>query len=388
MKNRHSRMKETISGKYLAILALAAAGILFVGGRYRPRQAEPAAPSPTETAILQQSVRRDQAAGIGQYLESRAAELADQVVFLPSNGTSGVRYQSPTKVLTVDGSGELIEPALLITEISSKAKPAPVAASQRNPDNWVLVIGRSSSDEPLWTAVIQGVKETAKCNDVEYRELVLNVTLDKSFAGAGAFDLDGSLVGIVMPCAGTLHIVSIGSVPDLLAKSTSPDRAFAEKFGFRAAPLPPDWQDLYPRLKGLIITEVWLGRWADRNSLLPGDLILTEEQALHSTNMGTELKIVRAGRQGFIRAKVDSADDGTGIAVLPAPSPLPQLLIAHGAAAERAGLRSGDHLVSILGQRNASISTLSKMLATPAGNPVRIVYERGQKRGVVEVAHE
>ena len=379
-------MKQTISGKYLAILALTAAGILFVGSRYRPRQAEHAVPSPTETALLQERVRRDQAAGIGQYLASRAAELADQVVFLPSNGTSGVRYQSPTKILTVDGSDELLEPALLVTEIPSAKRPAPIASSQRNPDNWVLVIGRSSADEPLWTAVIQGVKETAKCNDAAYRELVLNVTLDKSFAGAGAFDLDGSLVGIAMPCGGTLHIVSIESVPDLLATTASPDRAFAEKFGFRTAPLPPHWQDLYPRLEGLIVTEVWLGRWADRNGLLPGDLILTKEQALQSTNMGTELKIVRSGRPGFIRAKVDSANDGAGIAILPAPSPLPQLLVAHGTAAERAGLRSGDHLVSIVGQRNTSISTLSKMLATPTRNPVRIIYERGEKRGVVEVA--
>ncbi len=380
-------MKETINGKYLAILALTAAGILFVGGRYRPRQAE-TAPSPTETASLQQSVRRDQAAGIGQYLANRAAELADQAVFLPSRGTSGVRYESATKVVTVDGSGERIEPALMVAEISSSVKPAPVLVSQRNPDHWVLIVGRSSKDEPLWTAAMQGVKETAICNDVTYQQLVLNVTLDRSFAGAGAFDLDGRLAGIVMPCGGALHVVSIGSVPDLLAKSTDPDRAFTEKFGFRAAPLPHDWQDLYPRLRGLIITEVWLGRWADRNGLLPGDLILTEEQALLSTNMGSELKVVRSGRPGFIWAKVDSADNGTGIAVLPAPSPLPQLLVFHGTAAERAGLRSGDHLVSILGQRNASISILSKMLATPSGNPVRIVYERGKKRGVVEVPHE
>jgi hypothetical protein len=222
MRDRVASMKETISGKYLAILAIAAAGILFVGGRFRPRQAE-TAPSPTETATLQQNVRRDQAAGIGQYLASRAAELADQVVLLPSRGTSGVRYESSTKVLTVDGSGQLIEPVLTIAEISSNVKPAPLLTSERNQDGWILILGRSSNDQPLWTAVIQGVKETAVCNDVTYQELAVNVTLDKSFAGAGAFDLDGNLVGIAMPCDGALHIVSIGSVPDLLAKSTAPN---------------------------------------------------------------------------------------------------------------------------------------------------------------------
>jgi hypothetical protein len=380
-------MKETISGKYLAILALTAAGILFIGGRYRPRQAE-TAPSPTETASLQQSVRRDQAAGIGRYLASRAAELADQVVFLPSSRTSGVRYESPTKVLTVDGSGELIEPVLTVVDVSSNVKPAPVITSQRNPDNWVLVVGRSSKDQPLWTAVIQGVKETAICNDVTYQRLVLNVTLDKSFTGAGAFDLDGSLAGIVMPCAGALHIVSIESVPDLLAKSTDPDRLFVQKFGFRAAPLPNYWKDMHPRLNGLVITDVWLGRWADRNGLLPGDLIITEEPTLHKAPMGAELKIARPGRSGVDRIRVELAGNGTGITVLPPPSPLPKILVAHGTAAERAGLRSGDHLVSILGQRNASITTLSKMLATPNGNPIRIVYERGNRRGFVEVPHE
>lgn len=267
-------------------------------------------------------------------------------------------------------------------------RPAPIVTSQRNLDNWVLIVGRSSNGQPLWTAVIQGVKKTAICNDVTYQELVLNVTLDKSFAGAGAFDLDGNLAGIVMPCGGSLHIVSIGSVPDLLAKSTGSDRVFVEKFGFRAAPLPHDWQDMYPRLNGLIITDVWLGRWADRNGLLPGDLIITEEPMLQETTMGTELKTVRSGRPGIGRVKAELAGNDTGIEVLPVPSPLPQLLIAHGSVAERAGLRSGDHLVSILGQRNASISTLSKMLAAPSGSPVRIVYERGKRRSVVEVPHE
>ncbi len=380
-------MKESISRKYLAILALTAAGILFIGGRFRPRQAE-TAPSPTETAVLQQRVRRDQAAGIGQYLASRAAELADQAVFLPSRGTSGVRYGSPEKVLTVDGSGELIEPVLAVAEISSKVTPVPVVTSQRNPDSWVLIVGRSRDDQPLWTAVMQGVKETVICNDVAYQQLVLNVTLDMGFAGAGAFDLDGNLAGIVMPCAGSLHIVSIESVPDLLAKSTSPDRVFVEKFGFRATPLPDNWQNMYSRLNGLIITDVWLGRWADRNGLLPGDLIVTEEPTLLEATMGTELKTVRPGRSGIARVKVEVADNDSGIAILPAPSPLPELHIARGSAAGRAGLRSGDHLVSILGQRNASISTLSKMLGAASGNPTRIVYERGKRRGMVEVQHE
>jgi len=104
--------------------------------------------------------------------------------------------------------------------------------------------------------------------------------------------------------------------------------------------------------------------------------------------MGAELKTARPGRLGIARVKVELAGNDTGIAVVPAPSPLPKLLIAHATAAERAGLRSGDHLVSILGQRNASLSTMSKMLAAPGGNPVRIVYERGKKRGVVQVPHE
>jgi len=112
----------------------------------------------------------------------------------------------------------------VVADISSNVKPVPVVTSQRNLDNWVLIVGRSSNGQPLWTAVIRGVEKTAICNDVTYQELVLNVTLDRSFAGAGAFDLDGNLAGIVMPCDGSIDIVSIESVPDLLAQSTGSDR--------------------------------------------------------------------------------------------------------------------------------------------------------------------
>lgn len=112
------RMKETLRGKYLAILAVIAVGILVVGARLRPQETAPNPPLPSETARLEQRVRREQAAGIGQYLATRAAELADQAVFLPARSTGAVRYESPTKLLTVAGPEDFVEPVLIVTEIS------------------------------------------------------------------------------------------------------------------------------------------------------------------------------------------------------------------------------------------------------------------------------
>lgn len=105
------QMKETLSGKYLAILALIAVVVLALGSRLRPHETAPVPPSPSETARLEQRVRREQAAGIGQYLASRAAELADQAVFLTARGTSTVRYESPTKVVTIAGPEDFLEPS-------------------------------------------------------------------------------------------------------------------------------------------------------------------------------------------------------------------------------------------------------------------------------------
>ncbi len=381
-------MKETLSKTYLLILALAAASILFIGVRFQPRKAEAEPVSPTETASLQERVRRDQAAGIGQYLAGRAAELADQAVFLPDRKTSGVRYKAPTKILTPGDPTPLVEPVLILAETSKAALPAAVPRSQRNPDSWILIIGRSAQDRPLWAASIHGTIHPSVCDGVSYQELILNIALDQSFAGAGAYDLDGGLLGIVMPCDGSLHIVSIGSVPDLLAVSSGLDRQFVERFGFRAAAIPNQWQALYPRLEGLLITDVWGGGWAERQGLLPGDLIVDVLQTLTVTNMPAELRIARLGRPGVMRTKVDPAASNKSISVLPAFDCLPQLSITPGTPAEQAGLRNGDRLVSILGQRDSSLPVLSKLLAARGPYPIGIVYQRGRRRSLVGVPHE
>ncbi|MEO8368659.1 MAG: PDZ domain-containing protein [Candidatus Solibacter sp.] len=381
-------MKETLSKKYLAILTFAAVAILFVGIRFRPHKSESEAPSPTETAILQQRVRRDQASGIGQYLAARAAELEGQAVFLPDRGTSGIRYESPNKILTVGGPHTLVNPTLVVVEAPEAGVPAAVAATKQNPDSWLLVVGRSAKDEPLWTASIQGPVQVSVCDGVTYKELVLNSALDKSFAGAGVFDLNGRLMGIAMVCEGNLHVALSASIPDLLALSAGPERGLAEKFGFRAIPIPAQWQDLYPGMTGFVIMDVWAGRWADRNALQPGDLIESDSPSLTAINTGQELKVARPGRSGRIRLKVEFPNSGTGLVLMPISPVLPELQIEPGTPAERAGLRSGDGLVSILGQSNRSVALLSKMLATPGQTPIRLVYKRNGKRSLAEVPHE
>ncbi len=382
------RMKETLSAKYLIILALVAAGILLVGARLRPRGTVPAPPSPTETALLEQRVRREQAAGIGHYLATRAAELAEQVVFLSSRGTSGVRYELANQILTVAGPAELVEPLLIVDQSATAVEPALPATARWNPDGWVLLIGRSTSDQPTWAAGIEGASRNTDCAGVSFEERVLNVGIDPSFAGGGAFNLNGELLGVLMPCAGTIHIVSTASIPSLLAASSGPGREFIRTFGFRSKPLPDSWKDLFPRFKGFLITDVWVGSWAERNGLSPGDLIVSEAEELNSAAIGSQLSLASPVHPGLTRIKFEAPKSETGMTLRPSPQALPELVIAHGTIAERSGLRSGDRLVSILGERANSLPVLSKLLAQPGSRPVRIVYERGRVRSVVEVPHE
>ncbi|MEP7355284.1 MAG: PDZ domain-containing protein, partial [Acidobacteriota bacterium] len=245
-----------------------------------------------------------------------------------------------------------------------------------------------AKEELLWTASIQGPVEVSVCDGIPYQELVLNISLDKSFAGAGVFDLNGSLMGIAMPCEDRLHVASIVSVPDLLALSAGRDRAVAEKFGFRAEPIPVDWQDLYAGMKGFVITDIWVGSWADLNELQPGDLIESDSPSLNMIETGEELSVVRPGRSGRIRLKVEFPGSGTGLLLMPVSTALPELRIEPGTPADRAGLRNGDRLVSILGQSDRSVTLLSKLLANPGQDLIRLVYERNGKRSLVEVPHE
>lgn len=374
-------MKENISRKYLGVLTLIAIAILYLGLRFGPeKKTDSVTVSATASAILEQRVRQDQATELGRYLASRAKELAEHVIFLPERGASGVLYSDFTQALT--SGGTLIDPALILEHTLSSGFPAPIATTGGQ-ENWTLTVARSSENQPLWIASLRGATTASQCNGVEFQELALNATLDASFTGAGIFNLDGSLAGIAVPCDGSLRAVSVSSIASLLAASSSAERLFSEKFGFRAIPRTDDANG-----GGFMVTDVWAETWADRTGLRPGDVIQSDAEALTEEVLSQDLRILRPGQRGSVRLKPGSTGTTAGVTLLPDTSKLTALVVNAGSRAARAGLRSGDRFVSVYGTDGAVSSDPQRLLNAAPAEQIWVVYQRGRKRGVVELPHE
>jgi hypothetical protein len=393
-------MRETLSRKYILILAAVALGILILGGLLRPKKPATEAPSPSEMASLQRKVRREQVGDMGQFLADRAAAAAEHVIYVADLRASGVIWGRRGQALIAAPPGSATSSApLSLIQTASASAPAPTAGGI-NPERWILVVGRSADQQPLWTSALDGGSKPASCNGIDYRELVLSTPLDSSLAGAGAFDLDGNLVGIVARCGESYHLISVASIPTVLNAGASPKYKLMTRYGFRTIPLnaaSEAMQELFPSQPGLLVTDVWKASAADIAGLAAGDLIiaaagvaaLSEATLWEALEKQTPLTLttVRSGRRREIQLNAATSESGAGIRVSPPMASLPVISVTPGTPAYLAGLRSGDRIVMIGGRQNPGIAEVRRILSgTKEGQSVLVVYERDSRESLAVVS--
>jgi hypothetical protein len=356
---------QELSRRYLAVLAVAAGGLLVFGILLRPAKTVP--PVPSQAALTP----RPSGADLRQFsaeLLARASARARHLTWLPETRATAVAWESPGTLITTGPNGieRLHRPGIA-------QEPAPVYRGRLPDNDWLTAVARTADGQTIWTAGMYGGIAPADCAGFGFQELKIATPLTDAFAGAAVVDLDNRVVGIVVRCAGRLAAMSADAVSRALAGHDRPPGAWLSRlFGVRTERLDERLALVFETSEGMLVTEVPADGPAD---IQPGDIILSlPPEAV------PQLEVLRAGRTVTVRLPPLTAVRGMILESVRRALFVRSVESTSGAG--RAGIRAGDVLVSAGYPPATRATAVLDVLAQPGDQWV--VYEReGSRRGVL-----
>jgi S1-C subfamily serine protease len=405
--SEHEGAIPRVNRKYIAGLAAFAAVVLVVGVFVRQklhRDADAAPAPPSQAAAFQQLSQEGQLRRTAAYVAQRIGAAARFVEYVPAAEASGIRWARDT-LLTTDSDHVVLA---LVAPVDARAGSAEADSVLHGvslaPDtvrrDWLLVVGRDPMGAVLSATVLAGGRTPAHCGGRTVESYVLGSPLDPRLAGAGVFNVEAELLGMVVRCDGGVMALPARDVRRLLKESPSAQAAASPYgLGVRGDSLA----EASVRAAGaLLVDYVQRGGPADEAGLRVGDvLVAIEGQPATPDWARAMLEIARADTLVVTRRRggsttrvtlvaVDRAaarGDGFGIHLAaPVPRGVEISTVREGSAAARAGLRRGDRLVRVGDVDVGSADAADRLLASAAATvgPTLVVFERAEaERGVL-----
>ncbi len=250
-------MNETANRKYILVLAGLALLLLVGGALFRPKKLTPEPPSPSEMASLQSRVRREHLAETAEYFAERAQAVSAYVRYNTGRASSSVAWREDGQMLTTRTAGHESAPPLSLVP-STESRPPAAPLGEAIAGQWTLAVARAPEGQLLWTPAVFGGAKQSVCAGEPFRELIVNTRLGPAMSGAGVFDLDGALLGVVANCGNSddYRLVSNESVPSLLGAFARAAKRLEATCGLRIEALTPDSKRALAIEQGMLVTEV------------------------------------------------------------------------------------------------------------------------------------
>ncbi|MEO7997191.1 MAG: PDZ domain-containing protein [Gemmatimonadaceae bacterium] len=336
----------------------------------RMLQRSPAGPAagapPSEAEALQQLSQEGLVRRLSSFVAARAIDVGQLVEYVPSSGASGVRWGSnETLVTTLAG-----QPVVALTARSADTTRIPIisrADSVRG--ELVLTVARDADGGTIWLVGAVGGFQQRQCEQQEVKTYVLGSPMPDGFAGAGMFDLDGRIVGMIVRCDGGLVALPANEVTRIAKAIDADNERLRTTYGLAVQPLDARSRAHFRADSGILVVEVHANSAAARAGLVPGDIIVqvadvavdnSVPRALLGADTATSFTVAitvrreNARRTLQLTRSIPSAtpsrfDAGLGFGASPAAAGVAITEVRTGSAAARAGLRVGDRLLRIGG---------------------------------------
>lgn len=397
----HSHVDQDDSGRhkpgYIAILAVAAIGILGIGVLVKPEKLEESPVSLSETSPIQALSRRIEFQDMADFLSGRVTAIAPHLVYLDQQGSSAIAWAAPDSFLI---AGHEDSPVLVVRRPADSAlipvvRTPPGRIERRG---WAIVAARRPDGTLVSTVGMSGGETSLRCGDRVYKELVLSTPLGESFQGGGIFDLEGNLIGVVGRCGEHLAALSAAEIGTALTAGASQEAEVLRAYGLRVTTLDQPAQRYFAVDSGGLVNEIVLGSPADKAGLRPGDVIVSVDSVpirvpkdladllLRDPPTRRTLALVRDGRpnKASLASRVISSGTLFGLDLAPGTEGLALSEVEPGSVAERTGLRAGDRILRI-GRLQPRTPELARKALEGAGDrPLYLVYRReNTERGVL-----
>ena len=353
--------------RYIASLAVAAVAILAIGlfVKHELRVQPTPVASLSEAAAMQQLSQEGQVRRLSTYLEERIAAVGTFVEYVPASQASGLRWRAGDTLITTFADRPI---AALLRSGADTMRVPPVATSDSLRGQWALLAARTRDGSLISAAGIVGGRATTTCGESgNVAEYLVGVPIPDEFAGAGVFDLDGRLRGVVARCAGRLAVLPASTVMRLLPDQASLGAAALRLFGAVLQPIDSATRPYFAADSGLLVTEVFEASPADRAGWQPGDVVseingIAVGSAISravvdsvSPSDSATVVLLRAGRRlssRLVPSAASGSPSGTGSSLgigvtRPAAAGVPIARVDVGSLAYTAGLRPGDVLLRI-----------------------------------------
>ena len=414
---------EAVTGarrNYVIVLAVAAAVILTIGSLLRPAPDAQRGPDPTPSDLerLAQLSRRRAVEDAARYFTSVADRSAASLVHLDGAGLTGVVW-APGLVVTAapdspvsstsnvtalgqahageTGGGGPTLPLLTLRAASLPSLPAARAdARTLETGAWVLAVWRTDDQRAFASGHFVGV--SARSSEfLRWDEVTSTVVLTDDMRGGGLFDLDGRLLGVILPADDGLSVIAASSVDALLAEADTLEAQLLARYGMRVATLTEAEREHLGVDEGLLVQAVWDGYPADRSGLAPGDVIVsldgTPVRALEDLSRLTamdppaapvlEVRWRSVSRQVPLTSRRGPAEEdarSTGLGWEAEPQGYRIADVPSGSRAAEAGLRTGDRLLRVDRVEPQSLGQVERLLAEASGRPRFLEVRRGARR--------
>lgn len=408
--------------RYPMVLALIAFAILALGLALKPEPKPTARKRPSELAAtrvelenLQRLVRRNSLRNLGSQFSSVAEKAADYVLPIANSSQTALAW-GPSAVLlpklegdlphssSVDGSDGRAHDftanawvpgvPFVIGSAGSDVTPPSIGGAPA-PGDWIVAVSAAQTGVPTFRPGVFNGSAEANCGLVG-EKLSSTIPLSGNMAGAGVFDLDARLVGVVLSCDEGMAVIPVAEIQRAARAGLS--EPLLARYGMAISGDLGAWKLRDPRASGAVVTEVWNGWPADNAGVKAGDVIVavdaqaisSEQQAqqLLATDGSHVLDVKHGRRTSRVSLQQVFATQPTQAGAL-VEEPAPGIGIARvnpGSSAARAGIRSGDRVVEIDGLEATRASVEQTITPFRSSAQAIVVLQRGARRLAVPVA--